>query len=182
MLPPHCTHHVTTCRQVPGETQMLLMELADNSYGLLLPLLDSGRFRATLRPPVPGGPPDRLVLRVESGMHAATAAAWPSACYVAAGDNPWALLEHGVATAARLSGSAYTRAEKVVPEFANVFGWCERVGQLSVVGCVPLVLKHTHLHLCYMPCIGAPGTRSITPSLRQAWMQDSGALQPEASR
>lgn len=48
------------CRgeDVPGETQFLLAELAEGGgYALLLPLLDAGTFRATLRPPRSVGGP-----------------------------------------------------------------------------------------------------------------------------
>lgn len=38
-------------RDVPPETQFLLLELADGGpYAILLPLIDHGAFRATLRP------------------------------------------------------------------------------------------------------------------------------------
>lgn len=40
----------SSAAEVPGETQFLLLELADSSYALLLPLIDGGRFRGTLRP------------------------------------------------------------------------------------------------------------------------------------
>lgn len=59
---PPCTHiwpAPTHLLQVPEETQFLLAELAaaeggqgpGQGYVLLLPLIDSGAFRATLRPP-----------------------------------------------------------------------------------------------------------------------------------
>jgi raffinose synthase len=38
-------------QQIPEETQCLLVELEDGAgYALLLPLIDNGAFRATLRP------------------------------------------------------------------------------------------------------------------------------------
>jgi Raffinose synthase or seed imbibition protein Sip1 len=38
-------------RDVPPETQFLLLELVEGvSYAILLPLIDHGAFRATLRP------------------------------------------------------------------------------------------------------------------------------------
>ena len=36
--------------QIPEETQFLLLELEGGVYGLILPLIDGGTFRATLRP------------------------------------------------------------------------------------------------------------------------------------
>jgi hypothetical protein len=38
-------------RELPPETQFLLLELADGSYGILLPLIDNDTFRGTIRPP-----------------------------------------------------------------------------------------------------------------------------------
>lgn len=45
-------------RDLPPETQFLLLQLADSGpYAVLLPLIDSGRFRVTLRPPGCAAPP-----------------------------------------------------------------------------------------------------------------------------
>lgn len=38
-------------RELPPETQFLLLELADGSYAILLPLIDNDTFRGTIRPP-----------------------------------------------------------------------------------------------------------------------------------
>ena len=39
-------------KDLPPETQFLLLQLAPSGpYAIILPLIDSGRFRATLRPP-----------------------------------------------------------------------------------------------------------------------------------
>lgn len=44
----------TEAAQLPGETQFLLVELAEGGpYGLLLPLISDDTFRATLRPAAP---------------------------------------------------------------------------------------------------------------------------------
>ena len=174
----------TAAREVPEETQFLLLELPGEqlqlqpqqkqggngnvtssngnsngcgsssssssrhgtSYALLLPLIDSGAFRATLRSercerltagvgrcflqqgrqclnfrwPVPtrrAHPPslhdavdlDRcrnggLGLRLESGAPDVTASAWGSALLVVAGEDPFEVVQRGVAAAARLSG------------------------------------------------------------------------------
>ncbi len=56
----------------------MLSELEDGTYAVLLPLLDSGTFRATLRPPAVTDKQGRLVLRVESGDAAVVAEAWES--------------------------------------------------------------------------------------------------------
>ncbi|KAI7843001.1 hypothetical protein COHA_003334 [Chlorella ohadii] len=94
------------------------------AYALLLPLIDGGKFRATLRPPKKHADRGCLVLRVESGSPAVTATAWPSALLVAAGRDPFELCQRAVNAAARLSGTARPRAEKEVPPSVDVFGWC----------------------------------------------------------
>ncbi|PRW33710.1 raffinose synthase isoform B [Chlorella sorokiniana] len=94
------------------------------TYALLLPLIDSGRFRATLRPPRTYSERGCLVLRVESGSPSVTAETWPSALLVAAGCDPFELCQRAVRAAARLSGSARPRADKEVPPSVDVFGWC----------------------------------------------------------
>lgn len=40
-----------TASEVPRETQFLLLQLPGGTFALLLPLIDAGAFRATLRPP-----------------------------------------------------------------------------------------------------------------------------------
>lgn len=37
--------------EVPRETQFLLLQLPGGAFALLLPLIDAGAFRSTLRPP-----------------------------------------------------------------------------------------------------------------------------------
>ncbi|KAI3436643.1 hypothetical protein D9Q98_006059 [Chlorella vulgaris] len=116
----------TTTQQMPEETQCVLLELEGGSggYALLLPLIDSGVFRATLVPAGSNAGPESLVLRVSSGAPDVQAVSWPSALLVAAGRDPFELLERGVAAAARLSGTAKPRAHKEVPAACEVFGWC----------------------------------------------------------
>ena len=42
----------TSVRQLPPETQFLLLELDDGvNYAIVLPLIDNDTFRSTLRPP-----------------------------------------------------------------------------------------------------------------------------------
>lgn len=114
----------TCAGDLPVETQLLLTELADGRYGLLLPLIDGGSFRGSLRPPAPGQG-DTIKLRMESGDESVTANSFTAALYAAAGVDPFELLDAGVAAAARLSGRvSRPRIEKVVPASLDVFGWC----------------------------------------------------------
>ena len=91
-----------------AETQFLLMQpRKDGQYVLLLPLIADQKFRATLRPS-PGGKsdPDRLCIRMESGDAAVQAERWEQALYIAAGRDPFSLLDAAVANAAAMSGGA----------------------------------------------------------------------------
>ncbi|GAB4819326.1 hypothetical protein N2152v2_006372 [Parachlorella kessleri] len=116
----------TSAADVPRETQFLLLSLPGGACALLLPLIDSGRFRATLRPPdrSRGEGGASLVLRIESGDDTVMADSWPSALYVCAGRDPYEVIERGIATAARLSGGARPSREKEVPPSVDLFGWC----------------------------------------------------------
>ena len=80
---------------------MLLELQKDGPYVVLLPLIDSNTFRATLRPSRHGRDhEDDLRLRIESAADHVKAAAWKHALYIAAGWNPFELVDSAVATAA----------------------------------------------------------------------------------
>lgn len=91
-----------------AETQFVLMQTReDGPYIVLLPLIDSGTYRATVRPPRKGvDGPHSLRLRIESGDASVKASKWERALYIAAGTDPFALLDTAVAKAAALSGGA----------------------------------------------------------------------------
>lgn len=79
----------------------------DGPYILLLPLISGGAFRATLRPSPRGKTdPDSLYLRIESGDASAKSDSWDQALYIAAGGDPFALLDTAIAKAAAMSGGA----------------------------------------------------------------------------
>ena len=67
---------------------------------------------------------DTLFIRVESGDLNVLGSHWPHALLVAAGRDPFALVEHAVAEAASLSGGAKSRTQKLVPASLDSFGWC----------------------------------------------------------
>jgi len=107
------------------ETQFLLVEMQEGGpYAILLPLIDRDIFRATLRPPKCRHFGDDLVLRLESGDENVKGKQWNAVLYMAAGWDPYSLLDRAIVSAARLSGGARARTEKTVPESLDAFGWC----------------------------------------------------------
>lgn len=79
----------------------------DGPYILLLPLISNGAFRATLRPsPLGVSDPHSLYLRIESGDASVQAESWDQVLYIAAGKDPFALLDAAIAKAAAMSGGA----------------------------------------------------------------------------
>lgn len=118
-----------TASDLPPETQFMLVEVHEGGpYALILPLIDSNLFRGTLRPPRPDNklPFDEtlLYLRMESGDPTVMGSKWPNSVYIAAGPDPFALIEKSVAAAAQLSGGAQQRQDKRQPDSLNWFGWC----------------------------------------------------------
>ena len=65
-----------------------------------------------------------LYLRMESGDPTVQASVWKNSLYIAAGPDPFVLVEKAVAAAAQLSGGALPRHEKRQPDSLNWFGWC----------------------------------------------------------
>lgn len=116
--------------EIPMETQFLLLELHDGTYALMLPLIVDGKFRATIqsqgsRKSLDGNKDeDVLGLRIESGSLSVTAKSFESALLVSISRDPFELISETVPAAAKLSGSAMPRSAKVVPESADLFGWC----------------------------------------------------------
>ena len=49
---------------------------------------------------------------------------WENALYLAAGTDPYELVDKAVAAAAKLSGTSKARQDKALPEVVDVFGWC----------------------------------------------------------
>ena len=132
----------SSARDLTPETQFLLTEVREGGpYAILLPLIDRGVYRATIRPPkycprcmarVMGGRCDRcrhfgdqeVILRVESGDENVKGNKFNSILYVAAGWDPYSLVDRAVISAAKLSGGARPRTEKTLPESLDAFGWC----------------------------------------------------------
>lgn len=67
---------------------------------------------------------DLLYLRMESGDPTVLGSKWENSLYIAAGPDPFILVEKAVAAAAQLSGGAQQRQDKQQPDSLNWFGWC----------------------------------------------------------
>ena len=111
-------HSGTRAGEVPVETQYLLTEQEDGSCVLYVPLID-GAFRASLQ----GVGEDSLELVAESG-DPATVTDQIVGLFVAAGPDPYALLEQAARSVMARMGTGRLRREKPLPAFAGHFGWC----------------------------------------------------------
>eukprot|EP00529_Nitzschia_sp_RCC80_P005591 CAMPEP_0113448560 /NCGR_PEP_ID=MMETSP0014_2-20120614/4829_1 /TAXON_ID=2857 /ORGANISM="Nitzschia sp." /LENGTH=998 /DNA_ID=CAMNT_0000339775 /DNA_START=509 /DNA_END=3505 /DNA_ORIENTATION=+ /assembly_acc=CAM_ASM_000159 len=114
----------TSAKDIPLDTQFLLVELKEGGpYALLLPLVDSG-FRATLQ----GSTSKDLevICYSESGDKAVTASSAESmtTLYVAVGDDPFDLIKSGFRQVADETGTFKTLDQKEVPASVDDFGWC----------------------------------------------------------
>ncbi len=108
----------TSLADVPAETQFLLAELEGGQWLLVVPLLDDP-WRFSLR----GHPEGRLELLAETGdPHLAGEGGL--ALYVAAGGDPFALLERAAPEVMARLGTGALRVDKPVPSFVDQFGWC----------------------------------------------------------
>ena len=111
-------HSGTRAGEVPVETQYLLTEQEDGSCVLYVPLID-GAFLASLQ----GVGEDSLELVAESG-DPATVTDQIVGLFVAAGPDPYALLEQAARSVMARMGTGRLRREKPLPTFAGHFGWC----------------------------------------------------------
>ncbi|MBL8057658.1 MAG: hypothetical protein JNK29_13225, partial [Anaerolineales bacterium] len=104
-------------REVPAETQVLLIERADTCI-LLVPLVD-GPARASLE----GAPDDILKLNLETGDPATVVNA-ATVLFIAAGPDPYALAERAAISVLARLPTGRRRVEKTLPAFVDQFGWC----------------------------------------------------------
>jgi raffinose synthase len=103
--------------ELPGETQVLLVELESGEVLLLVPLVDAP-FRAALR-----GLEGALELCLESGDPHVRAD--EALClFVAVGTDPYELIPRAARAVAERLGTGRLRSEKPLPAFCDLFGWC----------------------------------------------------------
>ncbi len=104
--------------EVPVETQYLLAERDDESCVLFVPLVDGG-FRAALQ----GAGESGLELVAESGDPAVVTTEM-GGLFIAAGPEPYALMEAAARSVMTRLGTGRLRREKPLPDFVDKFGWC----------------------------------------------------------
>lgn len=103
--------------EIPGDVQWLLMQRTDGQYVLLVPLIDDP-LRFTL-----DGRNGVLRLWADSGdpwvaLHEGVGA------FLAVGDDPYRLQEMGAAAVQHRLQTGRLRADKPLPDFIDLFGWC----------------------------------------------------------
>lgn len=83
---------------------------------------------------------------MESGDPTVMASAWKNSLYIAAGQDPFMLVDKAVAAAAQLSGGALPRQEKRQPDSLNWFGWCTWDAYYSKVSARGVQLTRCSMH------------------------------------
>lgn len=121
--------------EVPVETQMLLLKVAEESalndessadsdterslYILILPVLD-GVFRATLQ----GNSGNELQLCVESGDANVQTSKAMEAVFINSGDNPFEVITDSIKVLEKVKGTFNRIDNKKIPSHLDWFGWC----------------------------------------------------------
>ena len=104
--------------EIPKETHWLIIKHTDNSYTLLLPLIDEP-IRATL-----GGKENgTLTILFETGDKG-TVTNHAEALFISHGNNPYTLMERAGYSVQNKLGGCKRREEKPLPKFMQYFGWC----------------------------------------------------------
>eukprot|EP00967_Tisochrysis_lutea_P088011 scaffold124638_cov33-Tisochrysis_lutea.AAC.4 len=171
----------TKCNQDGEFGQNGLAANQRQKYALMLPLVDrtarsslSGasaqaprKFRKLLSWLWPHGHHScALKLHVETGDDAVAVPAGAGLVYVAAGSDPYELIERGIAEVAQRLGTFRTRSEKEVPVAADVFGWCTWDGFYSKVTPDDVLSGASSLRRAGVPprlVILDDGWQSVTP-------------------
>lgn len=126
------TQRMGNCgRDIPFETQFLLVEVNDGShfdngdedqsalYAVFLPILE-GDFRAVLQ----GNEDNELEICLESGDPAVHEFEGSHLVFVAAGSDPFDIITSAVKTVEKHLQTFAHRERKKMPDMLNWFGWC----------------------------------------------------------
>ena len=108
-----------SAKDIPLDTQFLLVEVQEGGpYALVLPLLD-GDFRASLV----GSRKNEIVCHQESGDEKVKTSG-TRAVYIGVGDDPYELIRHSFAAVANETKTFSTIDKKTIPSHVDEFGWC----------------------------------------------------------
>lgn len=108
-----------SAKDIPLDTQFLLVEVQEGgAYALFLPLLD-GDFRASLV----GNRKNEIVCHQESGDEKVKTSG-TRAVYIGVGDDPYQLIRHSFAAVANETKTFATMDKKTIPSHVDEFGWC----------------------------------------------------------
>ncbi|PWA49115.1 seed imbibition 2 [Artemisia annua] len=124
------TQRMGTCgKDIPLETQFMLLECKDNNegpndnsptiYAVFLPLLE-GQFRAVLQ----GNDKNELEICLESGDHAVETNQGLNLVYMNAGTNPFEVITQAVKAVENHMQTFHHREKKKLPGLLDWFGWC----------------------------------------------------------
>ncbi|MED6208514.1 flavodoxin-like fold protein [Stylosanthes scabra] len=106
-------------KDVPIETQFLLIENDQSSYTVLLPLLE-GDFRASLQ----GNDENEIEICVESGCPSVEEFEGTHLVFIGAGSDPYEVITNAVKTVEKHLQTFSHRERKKMPDILNWFGWC----------------------------------------------------------
>ncbi|GJZ03790.1 probable galactinol--sucrose galactosyltransferase 2 [Tanacetum coccineum] len=124
------TQRMGTCgKDIPLETQFMLLECKDNNegpndnsptiYAVFLPLLE-GQFRAVLQ----GNEKNELEICLESGDQAVETNQGLNLVYMNAGTNPFEVITQAVKAVENHMQTFHHREKKKLPGVLDWFGWC----------------------------------------------------------
>ncbi|KAL3651580.1 flavodoxin-like fold protein [Castilleja foliolosa] len=107
---------------VPSETQFLMVEVPESKsvcYVVFLPIIE-GDFRAVLQ----GNDDDELEICLESGDPSVQDYEGKHLVYVAAGNDPYSIIENSIKYLETHLQTFCHRDKKETPDMLNWFGWC----------------------------------------------------------
>ena len=107
----------TEINEIPPETQWLLLQYNDDSYGIIIPLVIEP-YRCALR-----GKDNNIYIYCETGDPAIEVSEGIVA-YFEKGTNPYELMRNASKRIASVLPDLRIRDDKNIPEFINYFGWC----------------------------------------------------------
>lgn len=126
-LPQYSSTKSTISSIITGMSSVTVEDMVTKRYAIIAPLIDFDRsFRTTLFGREGGVPASKSLLaaRCESGDPAVQSAVIDNALFVAAGTDPYELLDQAFAAISKKMGTFRTYAQKTVHSGVDDFGFC----------------------------------------------------------